>query len=347
MDINICVVGSGIGRIHTDCYKQLGYLPVAICDIDEERGKKHVEDFGIKKFYKNFEDAIADPTINVIDVCTPNYLHVPMVIAALKAGKHVCCEKPMSINGAEAAKVIDAIKGTDLKLLMAFCYRFRPDLQYIKKQIENNVLGNILFSKVSLFRQHGIPGMGSWFTTKELSGGGAIADIGVHFIDLAHWLVGMPKVKTVSAYTSDAFGKRGLCGSAWGVTVPGGPFDVDDLACGQLRYEDGTLMQFETSWAAHTKDTASCTILGDKGGLIWELDGGKVTFFSMDGDIHVETTPKLENIHGHITELDHFINCIKNNKQCDCSVSDGVEMMRVIDALYKSTKTNKEEEVVY
>ena len=346
---NVCVVGSGIGSYHTECYQQLNNLPIAICDINIPKGKAHQEKFGVKKFYKNFVDMLKDPEIEAVDICTPNYLHVPMMIDALKAGKHVVCEKPMSINGTEAAKVIDVQKEAKKTVLMAFCYRFRDDIMWLKKQVDNGVIGNVIYSKASLFRQHGIPGWGSWFTTKEFAGGGTLADCGVHIIDVTHWLTGLKKVKTASGYINDCWGKQKLCASTWGSPdFEHGKFDVDDLVAGQLRYEDGTIMAFENSWAAQTDDTFDIKVLGDKGGFIWDLSKeNTIKLFTMDGDTHVYSSTSIKCPHGHYNELKHFLECVDKGEQCSTTVEDGVEMMRIIDAIYKSAETGKEEFVIY
>lgn len=348
--INVCVVGSGIGWKHTECYRDLDNLPLAICDINENKGKGMQKHFGVQKFYKNFEDMLKDPEIEAVDICTPNYLHVPMVIDALKAGKHVVCEKPMSINAAEAAKVTDIAKKSGKTILMAFCYRFRDDLMWMKDQIEKGVIGNILYSKTSLFRQHGIPGWGSWFTTKEFSGGGTLADCGVHIIDLTHWLTGLQKVKSVSAYTASTWGPKKLCYSDWGTPDWNGKFDVDDLVAGQIRYEDGTVMQFENSWAAQTDDTGNSLIIGDKGGFIWNMMSDRtVKMFTMteDNQNHIYSYPNFPNVQGHFNEIKHFLECVKEGKQCRCTVEDGIEMMKIIDAIYKSAETKQEVPVIY
>lgn len=349
--VNVCVVGCGIGHTHTDCYKRMDNLPLAVCDIDVERGQAMQKEFGIKKFYQYFDEMIKDPEIEAVDVCTPNYLHVPMVIKALEAGKHVSCEKPMSINGTEAAKVIEVNKKAKKTVLMAFCYRFRDDLMWIRKKIDEGVIGNVIYSRADMIRQAGIPGWGSWFTTKELSGGGTLADCGVHIIDLTHWVTGQKKVKSVSAYTNNSWGIQKKCCSTWGSPdFENGKFDVDDFVAGQIRYEDGTIMNFENSWAAQTDDSGKCIIVGDKGGFIWDLmpkDGHSVKMFTREGDVQLYTNTNINCPHGHYNELKHFIECINKGEQCTTTVEDGVEMMRIIDAIYKSAETCKEEMVEY
>ena len=346
--VNVCVVGSGIGQTHTECYEKMGNLPIAICDIDQKKGKAHQEKFGIKKFYKNFVEMLKDPEITAVDICTPNYLHVPMIIDALNAGKDVVCEKPMSISGDEAAKVLEVQKKANRTFLMAFCYRFRDDLMWMKKQIDDGVIGNVIYSKTSLFRQHGIPGWGSWFTTKEFAGGGTLADCGVHIIDLTRWVTGQKKVVSASATINDCWGRNQLCYSDWGVTNLEGKFDVDDLVAGQLRYEDGTIMAFENSWAAQTDDTFNSVILGDKGGFIWNLmSEDSIKMFTMDGNTHIYSTTSIKCPHGHFNELKHFVECAKEGKQCSATAQDGVEMMRIIDAIYKSAELGKEVPVIY
>lgn len=349
-NVKICVVGSGIGDYHSECYQKLDNIPYAVCDIDEKKGKAHQEKYGIKKFYKEFSEMLKDPEIEAVDICTPNYLHVPMVIDALNAGKHVICEKPMSINGTEAAKVIEVQKKAQKTVLLAFCYRFRDDTMYIKKEIEKGTIGDVIYSKASMIRQHGIPGWGSWFTTKEFSGGGTVADCGVHIIDLCHWLAGQKKVKSVSAIIDDTWGRQKLCASTYGDVDFNGIFDVEDFTAGQLRMEDGSIMAFENSWACQTDDSANCVIVGTKGGFIWDMYKPEtIKMFTMteDNQNHIYSYPKFNAEHGHTNELRHFIECVNEGKQCSTTVEDGVEMMRIIDAIYRSAELKQEVPVIY
>ena len=153
---------------------------------------------------------------------------------------------------------------------------------------------------------------------------------------------------SINAITNNSWGIKKECASTWGNVDWNGKFDVEDIACGQLRYEDGTIMAIENSWAAQTDDTAKVVAVGDKGGFIWDLSkDNTIKLFTRDGDVQVYSNTNIRCPHGHQNELKHFLECVDKGEQCNCTVEDGVEMMRIIDAIYKSAELKQEVPVIY
>ncbi|GAG35486.1 unnamed protein product, partial [marine sediment metagenome] len=194
-------------------------------------------------------------------------------------------------------------------------------------------------------RRRGIPGLGGWFTSREEAGGGPMLDVGVHFLDLSMWLTGFPEPLTASATSHRVFGHRkdytylGM----WGTTPkPGGPFTVEDLLCGFVRFKGGISLRLEAAWACNSAPSAVVDILGDKGGLhlLPELE-----FYGQKGGNLIDVKPHLKKISGYVAELEHFLDCIRRRRKPMATGEQGVKVQRIIDALYKSAKLGKEVKV--
>ena len=337
--IGIGVIGTGIGRLHIQGYAQCPEAKVlAICDVNEERARKTAEEFGIPNVFADCGKMLKMAGIDAVSVCTPNCLHADMTIAAFEAGKHVICEKPLAMSPKEGEAMVAAGKKAGKVFMTAFNNRFRGDTQVLKKFIEKGELGDIYYAKTGWVRRKGIPGMGSWFTAKSKSGGGPLIDIGVHVLDLTLWLMGNPKAVTVTGSTYAMFGPMGEGRGGWGVAEKGG-FDVEDLAAAFIRLDTGATVMLEASWASHIKgDLIYTNLHGTKGGA--EFDPLRVY-----KDIHgapVEITPSFPNQSGHLMEIRHFVDCLVNGKEPIATGEHGLEITRILDAIYRSAETGKE-----
>ncbi|MCX8052848.1 MAG: Gfo/Idh/MocA family oxidoreductase, partial [Armatimonadetes bacterium] len=205
--IRVGIVGTGIGRHHARGYQKCPDVEIrAFCDIDETRARRCAEEYGARDVYTDFREMMKDPEIDAVSVCTPNALHAPVTITAFEAGKHVICEKPLATNAADGRAMVEAGKKAGKIFMMAFNNRFRGDTQLLKKCIEAGELGEIYYAKTGWLRRKGIPGMGGWFTTKSMSGGGPLIDLGVHVLDLTLWLMGNPKPTYVLGSSYAKFG---------------------------------------------------------------------------------------------------------------------------------------------
>jgi predicted dehydrogenase len=283
--------------------------------------------------------------IDAVNVCTPNYLHCPMTVDALKAGKHVLCEKPMALNTAEAKRMVAAARKAKRLLMMAFCWRFSAQGQAAKTLIDAGEVGQVYHVRVEYIRRRGIPGLGGWFTKKKEAGGGPMLDVGVHFLDLGMWLAGFPEPRTVTAASHRIFGHRkdytylGM----WGTTpVPGGPFEVEDLLGGFVRFRNGMSLRVEAAWACNSEARGFLEILGDKGGLhiLPELE-----FYGQKNGQLLDVKPQLPKRDLYVAEMEHFADCIRRGKQPMPAGEHGVKVQQIIDALYRSARLGREVEV--
>jgi len=201
-------------------------------------------------------------------------------------------------------------------------------------------LGEVYFTKITLLRRIGIPGMGSWFTTKSLSGGGPLIDLGPHALDLALWFQDFPRPVAVKGYTFSKLGTQNKCLGTWGIPEPGGPFDVEDLALALIELEGGKVMYLELSWALYTlEDTFNCILSGDRAGasLMPPLK------FTESGGEWVETPvehPEVEDV--YLEEMKHFVECLREGKRPEPLPEQGLTVMRLIDAIYRSASTGKD-----
>jgi len=334
--VKVGIIGTGIGRLHASAYTKCADAEIkAICDIDEPRGRRAVEEYGVKDFYTDYREMIADDEIDAIDVCTPNYLHAPMVIAALEAGKHVICEKPISTNAADARKMVEASKKSGKIFMMGFNNRFRGDTQLLKKCIEKGDLGEIYYAKTGWLRRKGIPGIGGWFTTKEQSGGGPLIDLGVHVLDLTLWLMGNPKPVYVMGSSYAKFGPDMA-------RQQGGTYDVEDLATGMVKLENGGTVFVEASWHSHVeREVTYSQLVGTKGGA--ELDPLRIyaDVNGNDADMRIQHP----NVSGHEMEIFHFVECIREGKTPIATGEHGLHIQLILDAIYESTRTGKGVEI--
>lgn len=320
---------------------------VALCDIIEERATE-IRDkyFPNAAVYTDFRELLKDETIDSVDICTPNYLHSIIAVAAFEAGKHVFCEKPDAINVEEVLKMNRAAEKAGKTLMIMRNNRFSPASQYAKKYIESGAMGDIYCGRCGWQRRRGIPGKGGWFTTKAQSGGGPLIDLGVHMIDLAIWLMGSPKPVTVTGSTYCKFADSDTSDSVnsdFGDKVSGGTFDVEDLAMGTIRFDNGAQLQIEFSWASNIKkENRFVELRGTKAGLSWH-DGDVEIFTEMHGqgcDIHPSNLqPEKKE---HVLNLINFYDVVIDGKEPVFKPQQGIDMIKILCAIYKSAETGRE-----
>ncbi|MDD5687060.1 MAG: Gfo/Idh/MocA family oxidoreductase [Elusimicrobia bacterium] len=340
--INVGLIGAGWPAWqHIKGYQKIeGVKVLALCDLNEELLDKIANEYNIPKKFTKLEEMLALDELDAVSVCTPNFLHVPQIIKVLESGKHVICEKPLSINAEEAEKIAGPLAKSKKIFMIAQVCRFGSEAQYLKKLIDKNELGKIYYAKVKLLRRHGIPGIGSWFTTKKCSGGGSLIDIGVHAIDLAWWEMGCPEPVEVFGATYDEFGSKGLRDSGFGQSKrKGTTFDVEDLAVGLIKFKNGATLSLEISWALNiSENTQNISVLcGTEGGA--EFSPLKLIKY-IEGSPSV-IVPEIREDSKFDEQAKHFIDCIRNNKKPIVSLEQGITMLKMFDGLYKSAETNK------
>ena len=188
--MKIAFAGTGfINKIHAQAAKNLGLDLVAVVNHKQESMAEFAKHFNIPRQYENVEAMLSDGNVDALVVSTPNYLHAPQTIPALKVGVPVMVEKPMAMNAQEAQQMCEAAEKSGALLMVAHCWRFDPDVLWLKEQSKK--LGRIIRTKG--IGVHTYWGPTGWFTQKKFAGGGALADMGIHALDTARFLLGDPK----------------------------------------------------------------------------------------------------------------------------------------------------------
>lgn len=305
---------------------------VAVCDIVAERAQEMAEEYGAVAF-TDYKDVLKINDIDAISVCLPNYLHAPVSIAALNAGKHVLCEKPMATSEEEALAMIKAAKENDKKLMIAHNQRFNTSHQKAKEIIDGGKLGKI-YSFRTTFGHPGpegwsIDGAGSWFFHKEKAFIGAMGDLGVHKADLMRYLLG--EFSEVGAFI-ETNAKQNT--------------DVDDNAVCILRTENGLIGSLTASWAYVSGGDNSTVIYGEKGILRLEADPEYSLIEEYrDGSIVNHKLDKIQtNEEGGQTTskvINHFVDSILENKQPLICGEEGMKSLQIILAAIESQETKR------
>lgn len=233
---------------------------VAFCDIIVERAEKAAKEYGIPgaKVYKDYKELLKDKTIDAVLVLTPNISHSFISVDAMKAGKHVMCEKPMAINSKEAKKMLDAAKKYKRILTIGYQSRYTPQAIFLKKECEKGTFGDIYYAKAQAIRRRAVPTWGVFLDEKQ-QGGGPLIDIATHTLDLTLYMLNNYEPAYAVGTTYHKLNKQTDQGNAWGDWDPK-KFTVEDSAFGFVVMKNGATIIVESSWALNTLSTGeACT----------------------------------------------------------------------------------------
>ena len=323
---------------------------VAFCDIIEERATTNAEKFGVKgsKVYTDYRKMLDAEKLDVVHVCTPNISHAEIAVAALEAGCHVMCEKPMAKTAEGARLMAAAAKRTGKKLTIGYQNRFRADSKYLKSYCEQGGLGEIYFAKAHALRRRAVPTWGV-FLDEEAQGGGPLIDIGTHALDLTLWMMDNydPEYAVGTAYHK--LGHRENSANPWGPWDPK-KFTVEDSAFGFIKFRNGATVFLESSWALNIRVTheAICTLCGTEAGAdMWDglqingerfgklylekaqLDAGSVAFFSGHGENAADVEAKS------------WIDAVLNDTDPVVMPEQALVVTEILEAIYTSNKTGQ------
>lgn len=345
--IKVGIIGTGsISNLHMAGYNQLDNVEViAACDINEKRADEYAKKYGIEHVFTDYNEMLKLKELDAVSVCTWNNGHAPASIAALKAGKHVLCEKPLAMNLEEAIQMEQASKESGKLLMVGFVRRFGKNTGIMNDFIKKGYLGDIYYAKTSCIRRAGNPC--GWFSDKKRSGGGPLIDLGVHMIDLSRFLMGKPKAVSVMGATFDNIGPRNNIKAydRYNPVDMDEYCDVEDMAVAMIRFDNGAVLNVEASFSQNIKeDQLTLELFGTKSGAMMEP---KMELYSEMEDYLVDITPRFSQgadvfAENFKNETAHFIDCIANDAECLNPVEDGVELMRILDAIYASAASGKE-----
>lgn len=348
LKVGLIGLGGIMTNAHMHAYMESEVVEiVSICDILPEKIESFQKKFGLESVhtYTDYTKMLKEENLDYVDICTPNYLHSIISVDALNTGVHVFCEKPDAVSVSEALRMKEAAEKNNKHLMVMRNNRYRTKARYLKNYIEEGGMGEIYCGCCGWQRRRGIPGKGGWFTTKEMSGGGPLIDLGVHMIDLAIWLMGNPAPISVSGATYRKFADSNISDSvhsAFGEEKPDGIFDVEDLAMGFIKFDNGACLQVEFSWASNIeKENAFVELRGTKAGA--KMNDETIKIFTEKAGVLEDVLPKLTDQPGtHAANINHFIQVLLGEAEPDFAPIQGVNMIKILEAMYKSAESGAE-----
>ncbi|WP_404469010.1 Gfo/Idh/MocA family protein [Sutcliffiella horikoshii] len=308
----------------------------AISDVNEETARMVGEKFGIDQVYAHYADMFEH--VDAVTICTPNKFHAEITIAALQAGLHVFCEKPMAMRPDECEAMIAAAEKAGKQLAIAYHYRFMKESVAAKRLVDADEIGRPIVARAKGMRRRKVPGWGV-FTNKELQGGGSLIDYGCHLLDLSLWLLGNPKPVEVMGTTYNELSKMPGQVNQWG-SFDHETFEVDDHVTAYIKFEGGASLLFETSWSANVKaDEESVSISGISGGVdlfpfhLNQMKQGMLLNTEADW-VPGEDDPS-------IPQAENFVNSCLGHEELIVKPQQAMQVSLIIDAIYRSSESGK------
>jgi predicted dehydrogenase len=337
------VIGvGGIAKTHFPGWKESPHTEVvALADINPKILQTVGEREGIDLLYGKAEDLLKNKDIDIVDICTPNMYHTPLTVAALRAGKHVLCEKPLAPTPADIKKMITARDKSGKMLMTAQHFRFDGKSKALRAEIDRGTLGEIYHARSWMLRRCLVPVTGS-FVLKKHSGGGPCIDIGVHILDLTLWMLGNPKPVTVTGVTQDILRRQKGAFGAWG-DVPK-QWDVEEFAAAFVRFESGATLVLEVAWLLHHDtdgEDMQMWLYGDKGGSHWPSN--EIYSSNNATKQHYNTTlQREEGGEAHANECIAFAEALANGKPSPVPAEQSLDVITILDGLYRSAAKGRE-----
>lgn len=334
---------------------------VAFCDLKIERAEKAAREFGIPeaKVYEDYKELLADDTIDMVYVLTPNVSHCPISLASFAAGKHVFCEKPMAASTEDAEKMMQAWKNSNKMFTIGYQNRFRADSLTTKRLCNDDEIGEIYYAQAHALRRRGVPTWGV-FTDKEQQGGGPLIDIGTHALDLTLWLMNNYEPHSVTGVTFDKLGKnlpRHNQGNFLGTWDPS-TYEVEDSAFGFITMKDGSLITLDSSWVLNSTEErcASSYLCGTKAGAeltgvggsnnlklyLNKVMGGKQV--KIDVDTNAGSVDFFEGDSSEPQDLEcrAWLDAVEGKKELVVKPEEAFIVTKILDSIYKSAKSGKQ-----
>jgi len=348
MTVDIGIVGLGnIGRIHAyhlvendaewDC-ELVGGM-----DVAGEARERFADAYDVPVF------ADTDPLYERCDavlVTTPNRFHEEYVTGALAAGLDVLLEKPPAHTVESAERIAAAAADAEGFCTVGFQFRFAPTVEVLRAYQDRGRLGEVYHVEANYLRRRGVPGMGSWFTDREIANGGALIDVGVHALDLGLHFLGFPEVVEVTGTARSQFGGRDDYAylQMWGEDCDGA-FDVDDSVTALVRCADGRTLSLEVAWAANRPPNHDLVVRGTEGGATIDPHDGELTLHEssrVGDDHHADATIETGDRDPHVAEKRRFVEAVRAGESpARNTVEQALTVQRVVDAIYRSSETGR------
>ena len=327
--IKIAIIGAGyIADYHARGLQALANVEIAIVvDTRIEAAQKFASRYSIKEVGNDAMNLTQRDDIDAVVLGVPNKYHAPYAVEFLKNGMDVFLEKPMAMNSEEGKEIMEVASSTKQLVMVGHMWRFDQEVNHIKKVIDSGKLGKII--KTKGYGIHENWGPSGWFTHKELAGGGALADMGVHAIDTVRYILGDPKPVTVYAQIGTHYGD----------------YDVDDSGIIMINWDNGTTSIIESGWWQPHMDgpEAATRLFGTRGYASVFPTSLKFKVEEMPGEFKAPMSEKSEHCDQVIYDgqMEHFIGCISTRNQPSPGFKEGQVVLNIVDAAYLSSETNK------
>ncbi len=352
MSVRIGILGAGgMARYHIPGFRSAGAEVVALADPSGPARDAAVAAYGVPRSYRDLGEMLAaHPDLDAVSIITPNAYHAPLAVEALRAGKHVFCEKPPALDAAQTLSMVGAAEAAGRRLQFNFNNRARPEAQAVRRYILSGEVGRINSAQAIWARRAGIPGFGGWFTTRALSGGGSVIDL-PHMLDLALYFMDYPRPEWVLARTySDFMGDPAFKGP-WGIPdVAGGATDVESACHGFISFQGGQVLYLRASWAEMTgREVVSVAFQGSRAGALVERVFGRdgidetsvdrCELYTLEHGVHVNRTVRVppDESMGRLGSARNFILAIEGREPPLNTPREALVLMKIVDALYASS----------
>lgn len=361
--LKVAVISGGMiaNAAHIPAYLNLkdDVQVAAVCDIHEPSARSTAERWSIPSIYTDAKEMLEKEKPDLVSICTSNAAHKPLTLLALEYGVNVICEKPLTVSYPDAREMFDAANRAGKSLITCQSARFTPENLDARELIQSGYLGDIYFSEISRVRRRGVPSWGN-FNKKGINGGGALCDIGVHMLDALVWIMGNPKMVSVSGAMSSVLTKKGekLVTSLAEAGAPLGSFssikaderrefETEEFAAGTVRFDNGALLNFKVAWALNLPNISSISIVGDRAGIM--LPEFKI--FSTMNKYQVDILPRRFNeerkyagkpFSGHWYLIENTVNALLGREELIVKAEETMNVSAIIDAFYRSAELGRE-----
>ncbi len=339
--MRVVLIGTGgIGKVHAQLWQEVPNARlVGVYDLSASAAEAVARRLGIQRVYGSLAEALAEPEAVAVDVCTPNRFHAPVVIAALEAGKHCLCEKPLAASTADIRRMIEARDRSGKLLMTAQHMRFEQRSMALNKLIQAGQLGQIYYTRAWWLRRRMAPATPG-FLNKEQAGYGPGMDIGVHVLDLSMHLMGFPQPESVTGYAVCKIGRQADVANQWGSFQPE-DFEVEDFAAGFIRFKNGAALSLEVSWLLnmHEAEVSRIWLHGTAGGAVWP--DGQLSTVSHGLLLDTQLASNLGG-DGHKNELIAFSQAVRAGGSSPVPAEQSLDVVRVLEALYESAEKGHE-----
>lgn len=333
------VGGGNIAQIHAEALESLDAELVAVADLDPD-ARAHFERTWDVRSYDDHEKMLAEEALDVALIGVPNDSHADCAIDVLDAGIDVLIEKPLAHTLADARRIAEVARGVDATAMVGFTMIFKPTVQSTYARIADGEFGDLYDIDLRYVRRRGIPQLGSWFTDRDRSGGGALIDCGVHLLAVALYLLDWPDISHVSASTRSAFGTKDEYTylDMWGGDpLPNPTYTVEDSARALIHTGSGTSIYLDCAWASNRETETWMQLLGTQQGVTLDVHGEDATIYGDDRGELTDTELHTRETDVFSAEWRYFLDVLDGKRDHEINtVEHGIAIQHLIEMIYSS-----------